>query len=55
MSPRTSTLIATLFLPAVLPAPARAEVPGDIEWLSDLGKARTLAASLARPLLIVFR
>ena len=55
MSPRPSTLIASLFLPAVLAAPAGADVPGDIEWLDDPGKARILAASLGRPLLVVFR
>ena len=55
MSPRTSTLIASLFLPAVLAAPAGADVSDSIEWLDDPGKARTLAASLGRPLIVVFR
>jgi len=54
MNPRT-TLVGCFFLPAVLAGPAGADVPASIEWVSDIGKARTLAASLGRPLLVVFR
>ena len=49
------TLTGAVFVVAVLAAPAEADVPDSIEWLADLGKARTVAASLGRPLLVVFR